>query len=137
MTVENVIQTKSGIKINVDASAKKHICQKDYIWQPITCISENGKYLASIIENSVITCDEIIRKTKTVATNFNKKNIIRETKSFTILFAFLLITIALLIAVNISCYLIKFWAKQKYYSHLTSQITNGKNFILTIWIENE
>ena len=34
---------------------------------------ENGKYLASIFDNSVITCDEIIEKTKAVSTNFNEK----------------------------------------------------------------
>ena len=45
---------------------KKHICEKDYIWNPATCSCENGKYLASIIDDSVITCDEIIEETKNV-----------------------------------------------------------------------
>ena len=81
---------------------KHHICQKDYIWNPATCSCENGKYLASIIDNSVITCDEIIdAKTKTVTTNFNEKNAICKTTSFYILLDFVLITIALLIAVSI------------------------------------
>ena len=39
---------------------KHHICEKDYIWNPATCSCENGKYLASIIYDFVITCDEII-----------------------------------------------------------------------------
>ena len=39
---------------------KYHVCEKDYIWSPSTCICENGKYLASIIVNSVIRCGEII-----------------------------------------------------------------------------
>ena len=39
---------------------KHHICKKDYIWNPATCSCKNGKYLASIIDNSVITCDQII-----------------------------------------------------------------------------
>ena len=39
---------------------KHHICEKDYIWNPATCSCENGKYLASIIYDLVITCDEII-----------------------------------------------------------------------------
>ena len=39
---------------------KHHICERDYIWNPAICIYENGKYIASIIDNSVITCDEII-----------------------------------------------------------------------------
>ena len=38
-----------------------HVCEKDYIWNPATCSSENWKY------------DEIIEETKTVPTNFNEK----------------------------------------------------------------
>ena len=60
------------------------------------------------MDDSVITCDEIINaeaksydeKTKTVTTNVNEENIICETKKLYILLAFLLITIALLIAVS-------------------------------------
>ena len=81
--IENVIQIKSGKMINVVESAEKHhICEKYYIWNPATCSCKNGKYLASIIDDSVIMPDEIIdaeaksynEKTKTVATNFNKKS---------------------------------------------------------------
>ena len=67
----------------------------------------------------MITCDEIVKadveaklydeETKTIP-----KQIICETKSFYILLALLLITIALLIAVSIYCYLIKYEAKQKH-----------------------
>ena len=46
--------------INVDVNVKNIICEKDCIWNPATCNCENGKYLASIIDNSVIMCDEII-----------------------------------------------------------------------------
>ena len=64
LMVENLIQIKSGITINVDVNVKtlkKHrVCQKDYIWNPATSSCENFKYLASIIDDSVITCDEII-----------------------------------------------------------------------------
>ena len=31
-----------------------NICEKIYIWNPVACICENGKYLASIIDNSGI-----------------------------------------------------------------------------------
>ena len=41
---------------------KHHICEKDYIWNPATCSCQNGKYLASIIDDSVSTYDEIIEK---------------------------------------------------------------------------
>ena len=51
---------------------KHHICEKDYIWNLATCSCENGKYLANIMNDSVITCDEIIEK-KTVSTIFNEK----------------------------------------------------------------
>ena len=46
---------------------------------PATCNCENSKYVESIIDNSVIKCDEIIETTKrtvltkTVPTNFNEK----------------------------------------------------------------
>ena len=33
---------------------------KKYVWNPGTCNCENGKYLASIMDDSVITCDELI-----------------------------------------------------------------------------
>ena len=71
---------------------------------------KNGKYLASIIVDSVITCNKIIdnQETKTIPTNFNEKNITCKTQNFYILIAFLLITIALLMAVSIYCYLIKY-----------------------------
>ena len=47
---------------------KHHICENDHIWNPATCSWKNGKYLASIFDDSVITRDEIIdaEKTKTV-----------------------------------------------------------------------
>ena len=33
---------------------------KDYSWNPSTCICENDKYLNSIADNSVIQCDQTI-----------------------------------------------------------------------------
>ena len=61
---------------------KKHICEKEYIWNLATFSYKNGKYLASIMDDSVIMCDEIIareaklfdKETKTVPTNFTKKS---------------------------------------------------------------
>ena len=40
---------------------------------PSRCSRENGKYLASIIDDSVIMCDEIIEKIKTATPNYNEK----------------------------------------------------------------
>ena len=61
---------------------KKHICEKEYILNLPTFSYKNGKYLASIMDDSVIMCDEIIareaklfdKETKTVPTNFTKKS---------------------------------------------------------------
>ena len=39
---------------------KHHLCKQDFIWNPATCSCENGNYLASIMDDSAITCDEII-----------------------------------------------------------------------------
>ena len=53
---ENII----CIIIVMSAKSKKTpFAQKDFIWNPsTTCTSENGKYLKSIIGNSVIPYDE-------------------------------------------------------------------------------
>ena len=37
---------------------KRHLCEKDYVWNPATCKCKNGKYLANIMDNSAIICDE-------------------------------------------------------------------------------
>ena len=58
---------------------KKHICKKDYTWYPATCSSKNEKYLPSIIDDSVITCYELIdanaksykEETKPIPKKFN------------------------------------------------------------------
>ena len=56
------------------------------------------------MDDSAIECDEIIEsyneETKTIPAKFNKNKTTCKTQNFFILFAFLLITIALLIAVS-------------------------------------
>ena len=54
-------------------SVRNIIFEKDYIWSPATCSCENGEYLASVIDDSVIMCAEITEVRKTVLTNFNEK----------------------------------------------------------------
>ena len=72
--VKSIIQIESGITINVDASVKNIISvKKYYVWNPATSSCENGKYLVSFIDDSVITCDEIIEEIKTIPTIFNEK----------------------------------------------------------------
>ena len=73
----------------------------------------------------MITCDEITdAETKTIPTNFNEKNITCKTQNLYILLAYLLITIALLMAVSIYCYLIKYRAMQRHL--LPFHVTNDK-----------
>ena len=93
---------------------KHHFCEKEHIWNLATCSCENGKYLASTSDDSVIPCDEIKEETRAVPINISEKNITYKTQYFYILLALLLITIiALLIAVSIYRYLIKYQANQK------------------------
>ena len=101
-------------------------CKKDYIWNPVTWSCKNGKYLTSIIDDSVMTCDKIIEAKETKIEQFLVKNATSKTKNFCILLVFLLITISLLIAVSIHCYLIKYWAKQKHL--LPYYVINNKYF---------
>ena len=51
---------------------KRHVWEKDYVWNPATCNFENEKNLASIMDDSEITCNEVI-ESKDEETNFNEK----------------------------------------------------------------
>ena len=63
---KKVSQINDGITIKVHIKycekktecKKRHICEKDYLWNPAPFNCENGKYLASIMDK--IICDEII-----------------------------------------------------------------------------
>ena len=111
---ENVTQINGVIMINVNVSVKDIIYVKKII---IVILPHAVAKMENIQQYSVVTCDEIIdaeaklndKETKTIP-----KNIICETKSFYTLFAFLLITIALLVAVSIYYYLFKHKAKEKH-----------------------
>ena len=69
------------------------------------------------MDDLAITCDEVResydKETKTIPKKFNEKKAILKAQNFYILLGILLITIELLIAVSIYCYLIKYRAKQK------------------------
>ena len=77
--------------INANASVKSiALAKKDYSWKPSTCICENSKHLKQV-DDSVITCDEIIyvmdiistnitngistNMTNTISTNFDSKKV--------------------------------------------------------------
>ena len=76
---------------------KRFIYVKKIFWNPATCNCENGKYLASIMDDSTIICDEVMKtyeEIKTVPSSFIEKNVTCKSKyNFYILLAFLLITI--------------------------------------------
>ena len=57
---QNVIRIIGGIMINVDVNKSIYV-KKDYVWNPATCNCENGKHLGSIMDDSTIICDEVIR----------------------------------------------------------------------------
>ena len=65
--VENLIQIKSGIMINVNGSVKIwikcHVCKN----------SMSATYLANIIDDSEIAFDKITEETKLVPKTFNEK----------------------------------------------------------------
>ena len=73
-------------------------------------------------------CDEVIQsydeETKTISTNSNEKKGTSKTHNFYILLVNLWITTALLIAVSIYCYLIKYQEMQKYL--LPFHVTNNE-----------
>ena len=82
--VQSVIQIKSGIMTNFHAIAKT-----PYMWKKIIfgillhVVAKHGKYLASIIDDSVITCYEIIEAVaRSYQRNFNEKNANCKTKTF-------------------------------------------------------
>ena len=102
---------------------KHHVCEKEYIWNPSTCIRENGKYLETIMDYSVITCDEFIASYEKKI-NFNEKEAICKIQNFYIFLVFLLITIVSLIAVSIYCYLIKYQIKYLLAFHNTNNKWN-------------
>ena len=67
---------------------KRNLYEKDYVWNPATCNCENVKYLASIMDDSVIMFDEIIEKI--VPTNIKWKRAACKTQHFYILFTILI-----------------------------------------------
>ena len=88
--------------INDDVSSKKHnICEKYYIRNPATCSYENGKYLASIIDDSRDYVRWSYRRSKNYSNKFSSEKSAWKRQNLYILIAFLLITIAFLKAVSV------------------------------------
>ena len=53
---------------------KRHVCEKKKKknWNPATCSCKNGKYLASIMNDSAIACDEVTESYDEQTKTFNK-----------------------------------------------------------------
>ena len=84
---------------------------KNIVSNPALCKCKNWKYLASIMDDLAIICDEVIDtddETKAIPTNFNEKKVTCKMQNFYHLLACLLITIALLIVISIYCYRMKY-----------------------------
>ena len=45
---------------------------KDNVWNSVPCSCGNGKYLESVLNNSMIVCDEV-KELYNEETNFNEK----------------------------------------------------------------
>ena len=82
---------------------------------PKIVTSYKYRWRFSVIDNIIEdSCVEIREERKTVPTNFNEKKVTCKTKKNIYFFAFLLITVTLLIAVSVYYYLVKYWAKKKH-----------------------
>ena len=59
ITFEIIFKMFMGLLTSI-VNASKHTKFGSYVWNPATCNCKNGKYLASIIDNSAIMCNEIM-----------------------------------------------------------------------------
>ena len=85
--------------------------QRNCVLNSATCSYKNGQYVGSIIDNSVVICNEIIKETKTIPTKSTSiKAVLTKctSKNFYIVLGFLLNNIPLLIAAIIFCFFIKY-----------------------------
>ena len=56
--------------VTCQCECKKYCtCKKDYSWNCSTCICENSRFLKSIVDTSVIMCNEIIHAADSVSEN--------------------------------------------------------------------
>ena len=75
---ENLIQINGGLITNVDVSVKKRMYVKMIMFGILLHVAvKMEKYLASIMDDSAMTCDEIIEsnaeETKTIPTSLMKR----------------------------------------------------------------
>ena len=109
---QNVSQINRGIMINVDVGVKSIIYVKKIMFGNLLHVIMKMEKILQVLwmiqRLSVMKLESCDEEIKIIPPNFNEKKVTCKTDRFHILLAFLLITIALLIAVSIYCYLIKY-----------------------------
>ena len=98
---QNLIQINGGIIVKIETV-------KNIMFGILLHIIVKRKYIGSIIYDSMIMCDETINSDDKKV-NFNQKKSVCKIQNVYFLLDFLLMTIALWIAVIINCYSIKYW----------------------------
>ena len=98
----DLIQINGGIIVNIEGPVK------NIMFGILLHIIVKRKYIRSIIYDSMIMCDEAI-DSDDKKVNFNEKKSVCKMQNVYFLLDFLLITIALWIAVSINCYSIQYW----------------------------
>ena len=84
---------------------KHHICKKEYICNRSECACEIHRYLNSIVDDLVITCDDIIEYgtvSNTASINLDDKKAVFEINNHYFLLTFFFVAMLLLITVD--CY---------------------------------
>ena len=109
---QNVSQINRGIMINVDVGVKSIIYVKKIMFGNLLHVIMKMEKILQVLwmiqRLSVMKLESCDEEIKIIPPNFNEKKVTCKTDRFHILLAFLLITIALLIAVSIYRYLIKY-----------------------------
>ena len=76
-------------------SLKLWVYVKNYVWKPSTCDCTINRYLKSIFDDSLITCDEIIKVSDSMSINLNDEKSKCRMEYYYILLTFLLVVILL------------------------------------------
>ena len=109
---QNVSHINGGILVNVDVAVKSIIYVKKIMFGNLLHVIMKMEKILQVLwmiqQLSVMKLESCDEEIKINSPNFNEKKVTCKTDSSYILLAFLLITIALLIAVSIYRYLIKY-----------------------------
>ena len=92
--------------INVYASVKI-MCKNNYSWNPSVCIFEDSRYLKSIVDNSVIVCDEVIDvmdSASRLSINSDDKKLTHKNNCLIHTILLIIICLLLLVDIYIRCY---------------------------------